>query len=198
MNPQKPIAFVSDEKFLALADVALEFERDGKCVAVARSSPRGAVYADVPAGEYVVTLCKLGYGSKRATATISAENPWQFRLLSDTLYGYAWPKWVRCGELAESRVHSPEPYHLSLWRYGGEKQLVRNIGWFDEHGPRPNLQILPDGDFSQTGVDWNRHGYRSEAYRVTAPQQSGLYYFHARTESGAFFGFPWVVAPAKP
>jgi N,N-dimethylformamidase len=33
---------------------------------------------------------------------------------------------------------------------------------------------------------------------VEAPGKSGLYYFHAKTESGAFFAFPWIVAPAKP
>jgi hypothetical protein len=37
-----------------------------------------------------------------------------------------------------------------------------------------------------------------QALDLIAPEQSGLYYFHAKTESGAFFSFPWVVAPAKP
>ena len=31
-----------------------------------------------------------------------------------------------------------------------------------------------------------------------APERSGLYYLHAKGESGAFFSFPWVVAPAEP
>ena len=33
---------------------------------------------------------------------------------------------------------------------------------------------------------------------VEAPERSGLYYIHARTRSGRFFSFPWVVAPARP
>ena len=33
---------------------------------------------------------------------------------------------------------------------------------------------------------------------VKAPERSGLYYFHASTESGRFFSFPWIVAPAVP
>ncbi len=33
---------------------------------------------------------------------------------------------------------------------------------------------------------------------IEAPEKSGLYYFHAKTESGQFFSFPWIVAPAKP
>ncbi|HJT76927.1 MAG TPA: N,N-dimethylformamidase beta subunit family domain-containing protein, partial [Gemmataceae bacterium] len=31
-----------------------------------------------------------------------------------------------------------------------------------------------------------------------APERTGLYYFHARGESGAFFSFPLVVAPPRP
>ncbi len=30
------------------------------------------------------------------------------------------------------------------------------VSWFDEHGPRAVAQILPDGDFTQTGVNWNK------------------------------------------
>ncbi len=34
---------------------------------------------------------------------------------------------------------------------------------------------------------------------MTGPERSGLYYVHAKGEwSGAFFSFPWVVAPARP
>lgn len=192
------IGYVSDENYVAIYDAALEFERDGKRVAVVRSSPRGAVYADLPAGEYRVTLAKDGFGSKTVIAKIDPARPVQFRLLSNTMYGYAWPKWVRAGEAAEFRVHSPQPYHLSLWRYGQGKELVRPIGWFDEHGPQANLQTLPDGDFTQTGADWNRRGFNPAIFCAKAPEQSGLYYFHAQTPSGIFFSFPWVVAPQKP
>lgn len=62
------------------------------------------------------------------------------------------------------------------------------------------MQVTPDGDYTQTGVEWNKVGYASPAHTqfVTAPQKSGLYYFHATTASGRAFAFPWVVAPAKP
>ena len=33
---------------------------------------------------------------------------------------------------------------------------------------------------------------------VEAPPESGLYYFQAEGESGAFFSFPWVIAPRRP
>ena len=193
------LGYVSDENYSALLDVVVEFEREGDPVMVVTSSPRGAIYGELPAGEYRVTLAKPGYGAKSVDALLAPDDlPIHFRLLSDSLYGYAWPKWIEAGGTSECRVHSPEPYHLTLWRYGQRKELVRPIGWFDEHGPRANLQILPDGDFTQTGVEWNRHGYNAASLRVAAPQRSGLYYVHAETPSGKFLSFPWVVAPAAP
>jgi N,N-dimethylformamidase len=197
------IGFVSDEDYSALAEALVEIDRDGETVAVARSTARGAVYADLPPGDYRVTLQKEGFGSKRSQVTVldsRIASPHQFRLLSDRMAGFVWPKWARSGERGEFRVHSVEPYHLSLWRYGIEKELVRQIGWFDAHGPRAVMQITPDGDYTQGGVRWNRVGWGSPHHTqlVEAPERSGLYYFHARGQSGAFFSFPWVVAPASP
>jgi N,N-dimethylformamidase len=194
------IGYVSDEHYLALADVAVEFVRDGRTVALARSTPRGAIDADITPGEYEVVLVKPGFGAKRVTMRADGATPYQFRLLSDGLLGYVWPKWSRAGERAEFRVHSVEPYRLSLWRYGLQRELIALLGWFDEHGPRAVMQITPDGDYSQTGVAWNRRGYGSPHHTqfATAPERSGLYYFQAKGESGAFFAFPWVVAPARP
>ncbi|HUG94096.1 MAG TPA: N,N-dimethylformamidase beta subunit family domain-containing protein, partial [Planctomycetaceae bacterium] len=193
------IGYVSDERYVALFGVQLEFESDAVSLA-ARSRASGAVHADLPAGRYRVTLAKSGYGSKRVEMTVDPGRPYHFRLLKDGLLAYAWPKWVQSGRQAEFRVHSSEAYKLSLWRYGWQKELVRKIGWFDEHGPRATVQITPDGDYTQTGAQWNKHGYTSPHHKqfVTAPGRSGLYYFHAKTESGAFFSFPWIVAPAKP
>ena len=56
---------------------------------------------------------------------------------------------MKAGEKSEFRVHSVEPYQLSLWRYGFQKELVRSLGWFDEHGPRATMQITPDGDYTR-------------------------------------------------
>src|SRR4029078_13452548 len=85
--------------------------------------------------------------------------PVHLRLLSDGLLGYAWPKWVRSGERSEFRVHAVEAYKIDLWRYGWQKENVRKIGWFDEHGPLATMQVTSDGDYTQTGVEWNRRGY---------------------------------------
>ena len=194
------IGYVSDENYSALADAQIEFERGGKSVAVVRSSPRGAICAEIPPGNYRVTLAKAGFGSKSVSVEINSSRPHQFRLLSDNLLGYVWPKWAKSGEPGEFRVHSIEPYKLTLWRYGLKKEFVKLIGWFDEHAPRAVLQITPDGDYTPTGVEWNRHGYARNfsAQKISAPERSGLYYFHVETESGKNFSFPWVVAPKKP
>src|SRR5262249_42897196 len=99
------IGYVSDERYVALADVQIELENEQTNIEV-RSRASGAVYADVAPGKYRVTLAKPGYGSKRTVATLSADRPYQFRLLTDGLLGYAWPKWARSGEQSEFRVHS--------------------------------------------------------------------------------------------
>jgi hypothetical protein len=108
-----------------------------------------------------------------------------------------WPKWVRSGESAEFRIHSVEQYQLTLWRYGLERELIGPVTWMDEHGPQANRQILPDEDFTQTGVRWNTTGYAAPP-AIAAPERSGLYYLWARGISGRTYSFPWVVAPAAP
>lgn len=194
------IGYVSDETYSALADVAIDFERNNELIATCRSSARGMVEADIPPGAYTVTLNKTGYGAKSVSSEIVPGKTVQWRLLSDSLLGYMWPKWVKSGQRAEFRVHSPEPYRISIWRHGLRKEQESLVGWFDEHGPRSTIQITPDGDYTQTGVGWNRVGFAPSVHSqsVVAPVRSGLYYVHAETESGRFFSFPWVVAPAKP
>jgi len=195
------IGYVSDERFVALADVLLEFQQGSKIAAIVRSTPRGAVHAELEPGDYDVTLVKDGFGSKRVTMTASNTTPYHFRLLSDCILGYVWPRAVKTGQSSEFRVHATEPYRLTLWRYGWKREMVKILGWFDEHGPRAVMQITPDGDYTQTGVQWNKLGYASAHHTqfVTGPEKSGLYYLHAKGEkSGEFFSFPWIVAPAKP
>jgi N,N-dimethylformamidase len=196
------IGYVSDERFVALCDVAVEFERDGASVAVVRTTPRGAVNADLPAGTYRVTLVKDGFGSKVVQLTVTPDMaPHQFRLLSNRMVGYMWPKWVTSGQRSEFRVHSTSPYRLSLWRYGQTQEFVRILGWFDEHGPGATVQVTPDGDYTQTGIRFNSQGYSSSPHHTqfaAGPERSGLYYLHAENEAGEFFSFPWVVAPAQP
>jgi hypothetical protein len=194
------IGYVSDENYVAIADCAVELDQDGQTITTTHSTARGAIHADVSPGDYRVSLARSGFGSKSVKLTLPLGEPYQFRLLSDGLLGYVWPKWVRTGEKSEFRCHSVEPYQLSLWRYGLEKEFIKLLGWFDEHGPRAVMQITPDGDYTQTGIAWNTIGYGNPHLTqfVTGPERSGLYYLHAKTFSGKFFSFPWVVAPAQP
>ncbi len=194
------IGYVSDERYVALSDVLLEFEGEAGSFET-RSRATGSVHLELPPGTYRVTLQKAGYGAKSVRMEVApGRPPHHFRLLTDGLLGYAWPKWAKGGEKSEFRVHSVEPYQISLWRYGIEKQFVRSLGWFDEHGPRATMQITPDGDYSRTGVEWNKYGYANPHLHqyVEAPERSGLHYFHARTAKGLEFAFPWVVAPGRP
>jgi N,N-dimethylformamidase len=193
------IGYVSDERYIALHDVQFEIASATLHIET-RSRATGEIFADIPPGPYTVTCQKDGYGPKRAQINLNPDRPHHFRLLSHQLLGYAWPKCVKSGEQAEFRVHALEAYKLDLYRYGYQKEHVRPLGWFDEHGPRATMQITPDGDYTQTGVMWNKFGYTSPAHKqfIAAPERSGLYYFHAKGKSGAFFSFPWIVAPAAP
>src|SRR6185436_8998850 len=98
------VGYVSDERYVALPDVLLEFQRDGRSVE-ARSRATGAVYAAVEPGPWRVTLQHPGFGAKSVAVDVDPAKPHHFRLLSDTLLGYAWPKSVRAGDKAEFRVH---------------------------------------------------------------------------------------------
>jgi hypothetical protein len=194
------IGYVSDERYVALPDVAMEFVSDRGDSRETRSRATGSVHIELPPGRHTVTLQLSGYGAKRSEVAIPLTKPYQFRLLSDGLSGYVWPKWIRGGDAGEFRVHAIEQYHLELWHYGWSPELVRGLGWYDEHGPRATMQVTPDGDYTQSGVAWNQVGYTSPTHKqaVTAPERSGLYYFRARTPSGLTFAFPWIVAPGRP
>src|SRR5258708_1673541 len=193
------IGYVSDEMYSAIPDVLAEFESSTGPVCVLRSSPGGAFYSDLADDDYRVTLAKPGFGSKIVSVPLGG-NPRQFRLLSDGLLGFMWPKWVRSGERSELRVHSVEQCQLSLWRYGLRIELIAVIGWYDEHGPRAMMQLMPDGDYTQTGVQWYQLGWGtpSPTQFVNAPDRTGLYYLWANTPSGPPFSFPCVVAPPHP
>jgi hypothetical protein len=193
------IGYVSDENYVAVPNAQLEFDNSRSSIAVC-SRASGAVHADIEPGRYHVVLSKTGFTAKRLEMDVREGTLYQFRLLSDRMYGFMWPKWTRAEEASEYCVHSTEEFRLELWRYGWEKELVRSLGWCSEHGPRAMTQITPDGDYTQTGVQWNRTGYTLEfqKHAVVAPEKSGLYFMHATTRSGEFCSFPWIVSPAKP
>ena len=159
------IGYVSDERYLALPDVLFEIE-NGSTSIEARSRATGAVHADLEPGVYKITLYKDGYGAKSVSVDVQPDKPYSFRMLSNKIVGYTWPKWVRSGERTEYRVHAVEPYRLDLYRYGWTKEFIKTVGWFDEHGPKATMQITPDGDYTQTGVEFNKRGYRNNPHHT--------------------------------
>lgn len=196
------IGYVSDEMHVALADVQLEFQRDGTSIE-ARSRATGAVHADLEPGSWQVTLHHPGYSRKTVNLDVASPmTPHQFRLLSGRLLGYAWPKWARSGDSVELRVSAVQPYRASLWRYGWNKEHVSDVGRFESFGPGGDQQFVPDGDFTSTGVGWNHHGRRfppDGRSFITAPERTGLYWIHLEGErTDDFFSFPLIVAPAEP
>ncbi len=193
------VGHVSDENYVALSGVEFEFVSDAASLA-GTSNASGAIHASIRPGQWQVTIVKSGYTAKRIAVTVVDSTPVQFRLLSDRMYGFMWPKWVRSGETSEYCVHSTKEFRLDLWRYGWKKEYVQSIGWCNEHGPKAMAQILPDSDFTQTGVNWNRTGYnlQHQKHAVVAPDRSGLYFLHATTRDGEFCSFPWIVSPDRP
>src|SRR5262245_28220673 len=168
------IGYVSDERYLALPDVVLEFVNSRGESWEARSRATGAVYVDLPPGTYAVTLQRSGFGAKRGSISVPSPSPHQFRLLADGFSGCVWPKWARAGDAGEFRVRAVEPYQRELWSYGWSPEFVRSMGWLDEHGPRATMQVTPDGDYTTTGVEWNKVGYTSATHSqsITAPERS--------------------------
>src|SRR5262249_32250276 len=99
--------YVRDERYVALADVAVVIGYGDRMVAT-HSLANGAIIADIEPGPCRVTLARDGFGAKRVAMTVTPGKPYLFRLLSDRLMGYAWPKWVTAGQEGEFRVHSTD------------------------------------------------------------------------------------------
>ena len=113
------VGYVSDDRYVALDNVLLEFEKNGESYETT-SRATGAIYIEIEPGHYKITLRKDGYTPKSVELDVSSNKPYHFRLLNDRLLGYVWPKWVQSGERSEFRVHSSKAYRLDLYRYGWE------------------------------------------------------------------------------
>lgn len=197
------LGYVSDEWDCAIPGARAEFRSlSDSSVRVIPADPSGGLRGDVPPGEYVVVISAQGFGSKRTNKTVGSDQlPTRFRLLGHGPYGYAWPGSATAGADVELRIHAGSSFRLSLWRYGWEPEQVMDLGLFGEFPPGTNRQILPDGDVSASGCNWNNHGFSAPPqprWHVAAPEQSGLYWFHLATESGRETSFPLVVSPQAP
>ena len=152
------VGYVSDEFYVGIPNVGIEFTREGISVAI-RSRTSGSVYANVEPGAYRVYLSREGFTPKWVDMEVRAGVIHHFRLLSDNISGYVWPKWVRSGDTGQVRLHSPRDAVVSLWRYGWEREFVTELGHLTDEPRGAYCQILPDGDVSRTGVRWSDHGY---------------------------------------
>ena len=77
------IGFVSDERYVALSEVSLEFVNQQGQSWETHSRASGSVHLDLPCGEYLVALQRAGFGGKRVRVTLPTQQPHHFRLLSD-------------------------------------------------------------------------------------------------------------------
>ena len=133
--------------------------------------------------------------------TVEPGQPYHFRLLTDALLGYAWPKWVRGGE----QFGVPRSFPRGIQAGALAVRL--------QEGTDPQARLVrrarPGGDGAARARTATRRkpasagtstvmAIRSICTYAPAPERSGLYYFHARTQTGQFFAFPWIVAPARP
>lgn len=194
------VGYVSNEQYEALPGVYVLLQSTESNVQHAvRSTAKGTIHADLDPGEYEVTLQKDGYGGKVTTVSVDKEEPIHFRLLSsDLMTGFVWPKWVTEAEEGRYNIHTPETVQLTLWRYGYEKEFIKNVDYCGANsGLSPQRPLLPDDDFTQQGVSWSSDG-KYDTSVVQAPSNSGLYYFHMNGKGGEFHSFPWVVAPESP
>jgi hypothetical protein len=66
------IGYVSDEMYVAVSNAQIEFLSENFQVEV-RSTASGAIYADIPIGEYTVVLDHSNFGRKTSLVTIKPD-----------------------------------------------------------------------------------------------------------------------------
>ena len=191
------VGYVSDERYVALADVLLEFEsRAG------RSKPARAPAArSMPTSRRATIASRLqkpGFGAKRAQVTITP--------ISRTVSPAVRRTVGLC--LAQVGVRRASRPSFASTR---SSRTSSTCGATAAKGARRQDRLVRrartaghDADHARRRLHANRR--RVEQGRLQQPaaravrrrrRRSGLYYFHARTDSGRFFAFPWIVAPAS-
>ena len=71
-------------------------------------------------------------------------------------------------QMIDAYATSGLPVGYPHWSYG--KEFIRNVGWYDNHGPRAIMQTLPDGHFVETGVHWDT-GFGLHQHGIETPEQ---------------------------
>ena len=162
------VGYVSDERYVAVADALLEFgagRPERLCGALVPAGGRpcrrraGGVPRDAGEGRLRVEE-RYGLRQPGASRTTSACCPTACSATPGR-------SGCRAGEQAEFRVHSVEPYKLELWRYGWEKEFVR--------GPRLARRARParhDADHARRRL--HAHRRRVEQGRLRQPHAQAV------------------------
>lgn len=113
------------------------------------------------------------------------ELPEVVRLLDDQLIGYQKRLWFKAGETVETYIHAPVSYTGSLFRHGYQKECILDFGNFEKQ-----CQILPDGYFVDTGLNWESRF----SYTIPENARPGLYSLLLEDVSGESFAIPMIVS----
>ena len=195
------IGYVSDERYVALPDVLLEFidARGGSWEARSRAS--GSVHADLPPGEYRVVLQKPGFGAKFGRVTLPAAEPHQFRLLVRR------PARLRLAEVGAGRRDSPSSASTRSSRTSsncggtaGSRSSSAASAGTTSTARGPSCRSRPTATTPGPASSGTRSATPTRSTRSTSPARSaaGCTTSARPPPSGRRFAFPWVVAPAKP
>ena len=159
------IGYVSDERYVALPDVAAGVHRRARRV-VGGAVARVGVGPPRTAAGRVPRRASEGRASGRSSAALRSRSRRRTTSGCSPTGCSATPGRSGCGagEASEFRVHSVEPYKLELWRYGWEPEFVRGLGWHDEHGPR-----AVDADHARRRLHADRRGVEQGRLRQLGP-----------------------------
>ena len=195
------VAYVSDERYVALPDVLLEFEGEAGSFE-ARSRATGSVHVDLPPGTYKVTLQKPGFGAK----SVRVRDRTGPRALSVPA-AVRRPARLRLAQVGQGRreVRVPRPLRRALSSESlavrisqGARPRASAGSTSTARGPRCRSRPTATTPRPASPGTSTAMPTRCCTSMSTAPERSGLYYFHADGQSGAEFAFPWIVAPAQP
>ncbi len=183
MNNERSGIVTSAELCQPLPDVHIcRKNAQGKVLQQITSDRQGGwKLPDFKDGETILFTCD-GFVSRQFN---HATLPNMVRLLEDKLIGYQNTLWFVPGETVDTFVHAPVSYTAKLFRHGFLKKLVADIGLFPAQ-----TQLVPDGYFVDTGLDW----HRNFAYTIPEHAKPGLYSLLLESHGQEPFAIPMVVS----